>query len=377
MFFNKDKSILIYFTLIFACLLSTFILWLPFILRVPSWFGINIDLNNFLYIYKNYDGILYIIPAKTLYNPNLIQEISQSLMKPLYFAAHLPLYPVFIRLFSYIFGYLKSMIFVNVLFTCILACFFYFFVKKLKISEKPIVLTIVFLFLPRFLIVRSVGAPESLFILLILSSLFFFEKKKYLISCILAGLSAMTKTPGILLFIVYIFVFIEEYLNKKKVNWNFLFTIFVPIGILLVFLLYFFQYGDFFAYFHTGGIVPMSFPFSVFNHGLKWVGTVWLEDIIFYFFIYALTVVTLKRSKYRSFFYFSLVFLTASILVQHRDIARYTLPIWPIAIIAFEKFFTSRKFLAVFIILLPAIYMYAWNFMTQNYMPIADWTPFL
>ena len=121
----------------------------------------------------------------------------------------------------------------------------------------------------------------------------------------------------------------------------------------------------------------MSFPFSVFNHGLKWVGTVWLEDIIFYFFIYALTVVTLKKSKYRSFFYFSLVFLTASILVQHRDIARYTLPIWPIAVIAFEKFFTSRRFLAVFIILLPAIYMYAWNFMTQNYMPISDWTPFL
>ena len=377
MFFKKDKSIFVYFTLIFVCLLSTFILWLPFILRVPTWFGINIDLNNFLYIYKNYDGILYIIPAKTLYNPTLIQEISQSLMRPLYYAAHLPLYPVFIRLFSYIFGYLKSMIFVNVLFTCILACFFYFLVKKLKISEKPIALTIVFLFLPRFLIVRSVGAPESLFIFLILVSLFFFEKKKYFIACILGGLSAMTKTPGILLFFVYLFVFIEEYLNKKKVNWNFLFTLFIPIGLFLVFLLYYFQYGDFFAYFHTGGVVPIGFPFSVFNHGLKWVGTVWLEDIIFYFFIYLMTVVTLKRSKHRSFFYFSLVFVTASILIQHRDIARYTLPIWPMAVIAFEKFFTSRKFLVVFVVLLFATYMYAWNFMTQNYMPIADWTPFL
>jgi hypothetical protein len=45
--------------------------------------------------------------------------------------------------------------------------------------------------------------------------------------------------------------------------------------------------------------------------------------------------------------------------------------------ITFEKFFTSKRFQLLLIILLPAIYMYAWNFMGENVMPNINWTPFL
>lgn len=51
------------------------------------------------YIYRNYDGPLYIVPAKTLYNPQMIKELGLELaLSEKYFAAHLPLYPLLIRL---------------------------------------------------------------------------------------------------------------------------------------------------------------------------------------------------------------------------------------------------------------------------------------
>jgi len=343
-----------------------------------SWFGLKIQDSNFLYVYRHFDGLIYIIPAKTLYQFNLLEKFGPYISLPAnYFAAHLPFYPILIRLFAPVFGYLKSMIAVNLLATMALGCLFYFFIKYFKLSQKPLLLTVIFLFLPRFLVVRSVGAPESLFMFLILLSILFFEKEKYLLAGIFGGLATATKTPGILLLAAYLLVFLEKIIREKKFKWQWLNIVFIPLGLLAVFVFYWKQFGDFLAYFHSGDNIHLVFPFSVFNFQKNWVGTAWLEDIIFYFFLYLLTIFNLNKTRYRSFFYFTLVFFTATIFVQHRDIARYSLPLWPLACIAFEKFFTSKKFLTVFLILLPGIYLFAWNFLLYNVMPIADWLPFL
>lgn len=332
-------------------------------------------------IYRNYDGPLYIIPAKTIYNTSEILKLHIGLaLNPKYYAAHLPLYPLLIRLIHGIGiagGYVKSMIFTNLLFTVIASLFFYFLLKKLRLSKNPILLTTVFLFLPRFLVVRSVGAPESLFIFLTLASLFFFEKQNYLISGLIGGSASMTKTPGVLLFVAYALVIIERFIKTKKFDWRYIFLLFIPLGLLAVFGIYWAQYKDFFAYFHSGDNIHLVYPFSVFNFRATWVGTAWLEDVVFYFFIYSSSLIYLKDVKYRSFFYFALTFFVAATFVQHRDIARYALPLWPLACIAFDRFLTSKKFLIVLLILLPAIYLYAWNFLLFNLVPIGDWKPFL
>jgi len=351
---------------------------MPFLGRFHAWFGLRIEDSTFQYIYRNFDGPLYIIPAKTLYDPALIKSLQMELsISPRYFAAHLPLYPILIRAFSFTFGYLKSMILVNFLATGLLGCFLLFLLKELKLSQKPLLLTILFLFFPRLLIVRSIGAPESLFILLILISLYFFEKEKYLAAGAAGALSAMVKTPGVLLFAAYGLVFLEKYLKEKKIQWKYMGILLIPLGFVAVCTLYYFQYGDFLAYFHSGDNIHLVFPYSVFNFQKTWVGTAWLEDIIFYFFLYLYTIFTLKDIRYRSFFYFSVIFFVAVLFVQHRDIARYSLPLWPLSAIAFERFLTSKKFLIAFMVLLPAIYLYAWNFMAYNVMPISNWLPYL
>jgi len=357
---------------------SSLVLYLPFFLKLSKWFGLTISEPGMLTIYKHFDGPLYIIPAKTLYDPKLIESLKLELPLPAgYFAAHLPLYSLLIRLFSAVVGYLHSPVAVNLIFSAILAGSFYFIVGKLNLSKKPLILALIFLFLPRFLVIRSIGAPESLFVFLILFSLYFFERQNYFLAGIFGGLATMTKTPGILLFAVFCLAFLENFVKTKKFDWHWLNIGFIPLGLILVFLFYFRQYGDFFAYFHSGDNIHLVSPFAAFNFQKTWVGTAWLEDIIFYFFIYLLTIFQLKHCRYRSFFYFSLVFYVAVIFVQHRDISRYSLPLWPLGCIAFENFLTSKKFLAAFIILLPAIYLYAWNFLLYNTMPIANWLPFL
>ncbi len=338
-------------------------------------------------IYKNYDGALYIVVAKSLYEKNLIDipEKGFILSVPLsyqYFFAHLPVYPLLIRLISQIglienLKYLKAMVLVNVIFTVFLVWFFYFLLKKFKITSKPFLLSIIFLFLPRFLVVRSVGAPESIFIFFILLSLYFFEKERYWLAGLFGGLAVATKTPGILLFGGYCLVFVERLLKGKKINWQWLGVLLIPLGLLTVFGFYYLKTGDFLAYFHSGDNIHLVYPFSVFNYTKVWVGTAWLEEIIFYYFLYGLTVYSLKNSKLRSFFYFSLLFFIAIIFVEHRDISRYSLPLWPMALISFEKFFTSRKFLTTFFILLIGIFFYAINFASANLMPISDWKAFL
>lgn len=357
-------------------------MWFPFLFQFTSWFGLEISQSSIQYIYAHYDGPLYIIPAKTLYDPAQISPPDKGLIISLpltekYFAAHFPLYPLLIRMVAPFLGYLKSMLTVSVLSTMMLACFFYFFLKKFKLTENPLLVTSVFLFLPRFLVVRSIGAPESLFILSILVSIFFFEKQHYVLAGIFGGLAAMTKSPGILLAVAYGMVFLENFIKTKKIEWRGWGIVFIPLGLLGVFMLYGVQYGDFFAYFHSGDNIHLVAPFSVFNFQKNWVGTAWLEEILFYFFMYVLTIYSLKDSKHRSFFYFSLIFFTATIFVQHRDIARYSLPLWPFACIVFEKFFSSKRFLIVLIFLIPALLMYSWNFLLHNVMPIADWGPFL
>lgn len=377
------RRIYSYLILTSIVLISSLVLWSPFVFKTTNLLGINISEPGFLTIYKHYDGPLYVVPAKTFYNPQAIKNLHLEMTAPTkYFAAHLPLYPALIRVVKEIgifgqLGYLKSMLSVNLLATIGLVLFFYYLLKKFKLTKNPLVLASVLLFLPRFLVVRSVGAPESLFILMILLSLFFFEKDRFWLAGLFGGLATMTKTPGLLLFGAYGLVFIERLLKDRKINWNWLGILLIPLGLLSVFGIYAVQYKDFLAYFHSGDNIHLVFPYSVFNFQKTWVGTAWLEEIIFYYFMYGLSVIYLKDSKYRSFFYFGLVFFTATLFVQHRDISRYSLPLWPLALIAFEKFFTSKRFLLIYIILLPAIFLYAWNLLLYNVMPISDWAAFL
>lgn len=366
----------------------TFLIWLPHILALPNFWGLDFT-QGFSTIYRNFDGIEYVIIAKSLYLPEAILNLPSPL-PPHYFASHFPGYSLLINLFGPLTGFLKSMLFVSVLSTIAAAITFYYLVKDFKLTSHPLLLTLIFLVLPaRWLIVHSVGSSEPTFILFTLLALYFFMKFEQfgkfpfiLLSAIAGFLAQITRPPGILLFIALgLHILYKLYLKQKDVGLAralmrqlYYFPLLaIPSGLLLIFLWYGQTYGDFWAYFHSGDNIHLTFPpYQVFNKFQYWVGDIWLEDVIYIFILGFLGALTLLKRGLLPFSFFVFTYLTASTLVAHRDISRYLLPISPLVLIAFEGVLTSKEFRIVLVITFLAIYLYAQNYILANTAPIPN-----
>lgn len=364
------------FLILLATIIITFLVWLPHILAVPNFWGLSFK-EGFATIYRNFDGLEYVIIAKTDYNPQAISSLPQSL-PAMYFASHFPGYSILINVFASIIGYLKSMLFVSLVSTILAVWAFYLLVRDFKLTSNPLFLSFLFLILPaRWLIVHSVGSSEPTFILFIILAIYFFMKfeqaKKFMyiaMAGIFGFLAQITRPPGVLLFIaLLLFIFIKGNSNRLK----YFPLILIPLGLLGVFYLYGQSYGDFWAYFKSGDNIHLTFPpFQVFNKFQFWVGDIWLEDIVYIFILGFLGGVTLWRRELYPIAFFVLTYLAASIFVAHRDISRYVLPAAPFILIAFEKVLTSKEFKILLPIILLAIYLYAQNFILANVAPIPN-----
>ncbi len=364
------------------------LIWLPFYLKLDNLFGLNFNegLNT---IYRNYDGLEYVMIAKTFYQPTLFANLPQSLPAS-YFAAHFPGYALLMIPFAYLLGYLKSMILVSTLFTIASVLGFYFLVKNFKLSDHPLLLSAIFLILPaRWLIVHTVGSAEPMFIFFTIMVFYFvmkFEESKKWMFVWLAGLfgilAQFTRPPGILIFVsLGLYVLFKIIIGKDKNIFkrsfegfvNYFPLILIPITLLSVFYWYFLAYGDFFAYFHSGDNIHLVFPpFQVFNINQFWVGEIWLEDIIYIFILGFLAAFMLIKRRLYPLGFFVLSYLGASTLVAHRDVSRYVLPIFPFALIAYEKALTSKEFKIVLVVVALATYLYAQNFIINNTAPFPD-----
>ncbi len=379
----KDLSILAGITLA-----VTFLVWLPHLLSLSNFWGLSFK-EGFSTIYRNFDGLEYIIIAKTFYNPESIASLHQALPAN-YFASHFPGYALIISVFSPVLGYLKSMLFVSLFSTILAVWAFYLLVRDFKLTQHPLFLSFIFLLLPaRWLVVRSVGSSEPVFIFFIIAAIYFFmkfEESKKFLNILLMGifglLAQLTRPPGILLFIaMLLFILYKLYISSKFTGFKiarlnhlkYFPLVLIPLGLIGIFYLYSQTYGDFWAYFKSGDNIHLTFPpFAVFNKDQFWVGDIWLEDIIYIFVLGFLGGIMLLKQKLYPMAFFVLTYLAAASLIAHRDVSRYILPIAPFILIAFEKIITSREFKIILPIILLAIYLYAQNFILQNIAPIPN-----
>lgn len=366
----------------------TSLVWLPHILALPNFWGLSFK-EGFSTIYKNFDGLEYIVIAKTFYNPQAISQMPSTLPAN-YYAAHFPGFAYLILTLAPLFGYLKSMLLISQIFTVLSAWAFYFLVKEFKLTSHPLSLSTLFLLLPaRWLIVHSVGSAEPLFIFFVLLSLYGFmkfeqiNKRGWIWLAAFAGLGAqLTRPPGILLVISFsLYIHYKVFLNAKSIGWKkaivdhfkYYPLLLIPLTLFVVFYTFKVSYNDFWAYFHSGDNIHLTFPpFQVFNKHQFWVGEIWLEDIIYIFILGFFGGVLLLKQKLYPIAFFVLTYLTASTLIAHRDISRYTLPIYPFLLIAFEKVLISREFKIVLPIIAIAIYLYCQNFILANTAPIPN-----
>lgn len=362
-------------------LIPTILIWLPFFLRVKSFWSIPLPSENGMAtIVSNYDGPLYLVVAKTFYSRAAIGNFSLNLPTE-YYAAHFPLFPALIRLFAFALGYPYAMLFVTIMSSFLALYFFYKLARKFVTEKEALFLTLVFSIMPaRLLIVRSVGSTEPLFIAAVIASIYHFNRKNYLGAGLWGAIAQLTKSAGVLLFVAYLGYLIFPELKKLIVpKIKDLIPLFlIPLSLLVVFLIYQFRYGDFLAYFHSGDNIHLFFPpFAIFNYSAPWVGTFWLEEIIFVYLFGILGLLNLIQQKRFEFAWFYGVFFVTTLFVSHRDLIRYSLPLVPFMILAFSDTILKKEFrIALALIVIP-IYLFSLSFISQNAMPIGNWAPFL
>ncbi len=376
---SDPKELKDYFSIISSCLLLTILIWLPHLLRL-NFYGLDFS-NGFNTIYRNYDGLEYVIIAKSWYNPQIISHMAQSL-PDIYYSAHFPGYSILISILAPLLGYLKSMLVISLLFTIFSTLAFYKLVKDFKFSDHPLILSLVFLLLPaRWVIVHSVGSSEPVFIFFLLLTFYNFLKFeqhlkwKYIYLTGLFGMLAqMVRPPGVLI-LVAIGSYILWKIYKKHLTLSKAITYYHPLILILlslisIFYLYYLQYGDFLAYFHSGDNIHLTFPpFQIFNKDQTWVGDIWLEDIIYIYILGFLGGLMLIKQKLYPLGFLVLTFMLAGISIAHRDISRYLLPVFPFVLIAYEKVLTTKEFKIVLAILGLGIYLYSQNFILNNTAP--------
>ena len=328
-------------------------------------------------VYRYWDGPLYLVVAKSFYDLGSPAMAVFPDLAPSYYAAHFPGYPATIRLFSYIFGYPGGMIVATIVATSLALWVFYLLLKDLGLSRRALWLGAVFLFLPpRWLIYHSVGASEPLFILAFLSFILFFRRQQYWLAGLAGAVAVLTRSPAVLLLGVYLALVAWRYWRAaprpsvRSVLWRQLLPM-APFAAapLLLFWLFQVQYGDFWAYFHSGDNIHLTAaPFTSIWPSI--LGNNWSEATLWAYLLNGVGILLLWRNGHRDLALFAGAFYLPLIFVAHHDLARYMMPIFPLSlIIAYERFLVAREFKLAMLLIVPAIYIYTWSGVQTNLAP--------
>jgi hypothetical protein len=360
--------------------LSLFIFWLPFAFKQNTLWGIAFGGQGMDVIVQNFDGLNFLVVAKSLYDPSVISAINTQFLTgndPIYFSAHFPLFALIIKLFALVLSLPNALLLTIVLSNVLLAVGIFNLAKLVsKDSRLAFLLTILALFFPaRMLSVRAVGSNEPLFIFFVLTSLTYAIKNKSWPSAITGALAVLTRSPGILLFGVYAWQFLADkdaWITKIK---NYLPYTLMPLTLLGLFVFYGIRYSDPLAYFHSGDNLHLFFPpFQIFSNTASWISDMWREDIIYLYVFYGIGIFLLDK-KWELLKKWAFIYGATLLFVVHRDLARYALPLAPIALVGYAPQIAkvNRKvWLAAAVLLIP-IYLMGWQFVLKNIQPISNW----
>lgn len=335
------------------------------------------------YVYRNWDGPGYLVVAKTLYNVDLINKINPfPFLAPSHYSYQFPLYPLFIRMFSFI-GYNESMIFVSQLFALLFTIALYFLVKTVNPKANALVVALLSIFYtPRWFIVSHVGSAETVFVFFITLFLIFFMRKKYLLSAICASLAQMTKSQGIIFFIgIALYYGVAIGITRKKTLYKgikeFFPFLLIPISLIGVFTLYFIQYHDFYIYFGIDKLVHVvQWP------PLKLLTTkellniqigffeVWKEGLIYTYILYLIPIMLLFQKKYYFFGLVGMTYYLSVLTLVHGDLSRYFTPLLPFLFLGYSDIVSDKPIYRTLFLCAPMVFLYAVSFINYNLAPL-------
>jgi len=334
--------------LVAAAVAGSFLVYAPFAGRMTE-------------VYRFWDGPDYLTVARTLYDVRPDNPLLAYVHTTTYFLVHLPVYPLLVRAFSFV-GYLPALLLVSVLATCVATILFYRLCRDVWNLASPAFLTLVFLFLPpRWLLYRSTGSTEAVYIALTLAAIFFFEQSRVGRASVAGMFATLTRIPGLMIAPAFAVVLLLRR-RWRELLWLAL----LPAALAGYFLFCASRTGNFLEYFsqHRDKISvvwPFAFLPELFRKGLYHQA----EFHILLALVYA--VGTSRLRAFPTIFWYCVFELGLHLFIATEDWSRYFLAMAPFAlVVGFRDVIDTRAFRWLFVPYTVLALVYAWGVIPLN-----------
>lgn len=316
-------------------------------------------------VYRNWDGPAYVVVAKSFYNPKIIAEVNNLpyIERASYFSQEFPLYPVFIRMFSFL-GYDQSMIFVSQLFSLLFVFAVYLLVKKIEPGANALVIGLLLIFyVPRWFVVSHVGSSEPVFMFLITLFWLLYQDKRVFLSSLALGLAQLARLPGAFFF----FGVVSYGLLRRVAIQKLLPFMVVPAFLVGLFLVYQMKLGNFWAAIdeYSAHAVTQWPPFQNFTSPEGYYD-IWKEGVLLIHIFYAIAIAIVFQKKLYFLAFTSLPYYLYLFFVHHSDMSRYLLPLLPLIAIAFAPALSKKSVYIPLFLFIPLVYLIAISYISYN-----------
>lgn len=279
----------------------------------------------------NFDGVHYLTIAKTGYTTE---------------GNFFPLFPLFIRFLSPIFGdFFAGLLIANLSF--LIALIFLYKLIMLDFSSNIAKQSIIFLLIFPTSFYFGAIYTESLFLLLIVSSFYLARRNNWVLSSFLAIFASATRLVGIFTLPALLY----QYVKKEGLKFSFkLFSLFlIPAGLMGYAVFNFYKWGDAFYFIKAHGNLANSrsvdsvvlFPQTIFRYfkiltdlpltQYEW----WIAflEVSVFFIVSILLFMVWKKNIRREYLIFSiLAFLLPVLSGTFSALPRYVITLFPIFI---------------------------------------------
>ncbi len=332
-------------------------------------------------VFRYLDGPEYVVIANNFYDLQepLLKIPDFAKQSDFYWAAHFPGYPVALMGLRLAVGWLLAPLAVNFLASTGFALVFYRLLRDFDLSRHPLWLSLVALVLPvRWLIYHNVGGSEPLFMFFELLAVYWFKKERYWLAG-LAGFGAVfTRPPGLFLWVGFgLFLLFEAGIKAwnahnfslaglvRAFRWRaFAGLLLMPLGLVAVFGVYAWRYGDFWAYFKiTENVTHVGLiPFPTLMTGLFDS-----PALIFTYLLGLLGLIKLWRQGRYDLFWVGFASYFYTVFLLHSDVLRYSIPFFAlIVLIPFAEYVGSKGARWVAGPVLVALVLYSWGAFSRN-----------
>jgi hypothetical protein len=345
----KERKVRPEILLVAAAVFGSLLVYAPFLGRMSD-------------VYRFWDAPNYLTIARTLYDVRPDNPLLAYVHTTRYFFVHLPMYPLTVRGLSFI-GYEPALLLVSLLATCLATLLFYRLCRDVWKVASPGFLTLVFLFLPpRWLLYRSTGSTEAVYITLTLAAIFFFERSHVARASVAGALATLTRISGLMLAPAFGMVLLLRRERLRRFVWLFL----IPAALAAYFWFCSTRTGNFLEYFSQHGdkmsaFVPFGFLPELFRKGLYHQA----EFHILLALAYA--VGTSRLRPFPVIFWYCAFELALHLFISTEDWSRYFLAMAPFAlVVGYRDVIDTRAFRWIFVPYVAVALVYCWNVIPLN-----------